>query len=353
MVWKYLKRSQIENSPSRVKGVTKEEEQNLRREWASFLQRAGFLLELPLMTTCSAVVFFQRFYCTCSFSEFDPFLTGCSALLLASKAEENSRRPRDVINVCFALLHKLEAPPEVSQTYWTLKDRVITNEQLLLRVFGFDLELLHPHQFLLHFIRNLEGPEELANMAWYILNDSLSTTLSLQYKPQALACAAAYLAAELMPDIEFAHGEWWTKYETSRLELEDICLQLVDLYETGDPLPSSPALHPSPALTGTYQPPTAAVATATSTSPAMPASTSSSSSVSSSTGTSLPHLRIPPPSASTLQPTNRALTLSPLTAGRSLPYVPLCYTPSNFVSNYKKEETLAARHRPTTTSGGA
>jgi hypothetical protein len=44
-----------------------------------------------------------------------------------------------------------------SQHYWQMKEDVIRTEQILLRVFAFDLEIAHPHIYLLHFIRDLEG----------------------------------------------------------------------------------------------------------------------------------------------------------------------------------------------------
>jgi len=187
------------------------------------------LLELPILTICTACVFFQRFFSQCSFAKYDPAIVAQACLLLAAKAEENSRRVRDVINTSFALQTNRKEL-QVSQDYWQMKDDVIRCEQLLLRVFAFDLDLRHPQHFVLHFIRDLEGPEELASVSWCILNDSLSTTLCLQYRPEPIACAAIYLAGELLGE-QVSHGEWWEKYDTTRVELEDICHQLADMFE--------------------------------------------------------------------------------------------------------------------------
>ena len=38
-----------------------------------------------------------------------------------------------------------------------MKEEVIKFEQILLRVFSFDLTVQHPHHYVLHFIRDLEG----------------------------------------------------------------------------------------------------------------------------------------------------------------------------------------------------
>jgi len=112
-----------------------------------------------------------------------------------------------------------------------MKDAVVRHEQLVLRVLGFNLTSRHPHHYVLHFLRDLDGTEELAILSWSILNDSLRTTLCLQYKPEPIACAAIYLAAEMINFQISRDEEWWDKFSTNRLEIEDICMQMLDLYD--------------------------------------------------------------------------------------------------------------------------
>lgn len=228
--WTCLTRREIEKSPS-SDDMTWEEEQKLRRSYVRFLQKAGALLELPVLTICTSCVFFQRFFTQCSFSAYDPYLISQACVMLAAKAEENSRRVRDIINTTHALQNPGKPPLQVTQEYWAMKEEVIKFEQLLLRVFAFDLNVQHPHHFVLHFVRDLEGSEELASTAWCILNDSLCSTLCLQYRPEPVACAAIYLAGELIGK-QLSHGDWFEAYETSRVELEDLCIQMTEMYET-------------------------------------------------------------------------------------------------------------------------
>lgn len=76
-------------------------------------------------------------------------------------------------------------------------------------------------------------------MAWTFTNDSLCTTLCLQWEPEIVAIAVMYLAAKLskfevkdwsnrLPN----HVSWWDQFaedlETS--DLEEICHQVLDLY---------------------------------------------------------------------------------------------------------------------------
>ncbi len=71
-------------------------------------------------------------------------------------------------------------------------------EQRLLRTLNYELEVRHPHTYLLHIVRELEGSDEVANLAFCILNDSLCTTLCLQFPPHTIAVSALFLALELL-----------------------------------------------------------------------------------------------------------------------------------------------------------
>jgi hypothetical protein len=142
----------------------------------------------------------------------------------------------------------------ISQLYWDMKELVLRQEQTLLRALSFDLSYTHPHCYLLHITRHLECSTNLASLAYYILNDAGKTTLSLQYAPPSIACAAIYLASEMVNETVIGKAgtaaaggggggaaagggagsderEWWEDFGANRMELEDICHQLMDLYE--------------------------------------------------------------------------------------------------------------------------
>ena len=62
-------------SPSLLEGkIEPAEEKRLRRKFASFIQQAGLLLELPNSTISTAVVFFQRYFAVVSFAKEDPYV---------------------------------------------------------------------------------------------------------------------------------------------------------------------------------------------------------------------------------------------------------------------------------------
>lgn len=75
-------------------------------------------------------------------------------------------------------------------------------------------------------------------MAWNFVNDSLSTTLSLQWEPEIIAVALIYLACKLS---KFnvtdwigrvrEHIKWWDMFvqDVTMDVLEDICHQVFNL----------------------------------------------------------------------------------------------------------------------------
>ena len=226
-----------------------DDEKRLRSYWAAFIQHTGALLDLPNVTVCSACVYWHRFYYVCPLQEYDPLISAQASLLLASKVEENTRRVRDIINVAHTTANPAAPPLAISQVYWDMKELILRMEQAMLRALGFSVSYTHPHFYLLHICRHLECSASLTSLAYYILNDSQRTTLSLQYAPPSLACAAVYLASEMVSETvtgktaaggggggsESGGGggerEWWEEFGANRMEIEDICHQLLDLYD--------------------------------------------------------------------------------------------------------------------------
>ena len=287
--WKLLKREELQNSPSRTWSPPKpapnssatnstasttpapaaaifhlptphipplltaaplslEDENRLRSHWAGFIQQVGGLLDLPNVTVSSACVYWHRFYSQCALQDYDPLICAQAALLLASKVEENTRRVRDIINVAHCSVHPSSPPLAIGQLYWDTKETILRMEQAMLRALGFSLSYTHPHFYLLHICRHLETSANLTSLAYYHLNDSHRTQLSLQYQPPSLACAAVYLAADMVNETVTGkvgagagggggggegggEREWWEEFGANRMEIEDICHQLLDLYD--------------------------------------------------------------------------------------------------------------------------
>ncbi|KAK5885869.1 hypothetical protein CesoFtcFv8_016964 [Champsocephalus esox] len=82
-----------------------------------------------------------------------------------------------------------------------LQEEVMVLERILLQTIKFDLQVEHPYRFLLRYATQLKGDkhkvQRLVQMAWTFVNDSLCTTVALQWEPQIIAVAVMYLAGRL------------------------------------------------------------------------------------------------------------------------------------------------------------
>lgn len=88
----------------------------------------------------------------------------------------------------------------------------------------------------------LKGNRNLAQVAWNFVNDSLRTTICLQFKPQLIASAAIYLASKFLK-YQLPEGKkpWWEVFDARITDLEgflffclistEISNQILDLYE--------------------------------------------------------------------------------------------------------------------------
>jgi cyclin K len=124
------------------------------------------------------------------------------------------------------------------------KEEVITMERILLKTIKFDLQVDHPYRFLIEYAKCLKGvpiaplsstKEEVVQKAWNFINDSLETTLCLQWEPEIIAVAMMYLACKIskydiidwkgrIPE----HQKWWDMFvkDMNKNILDDICHQV-------------------------------------------------------------------------------------------------------------------------------
>lgn len=71
-----------------------------------------------------------------------------------------------------------------------MKEHLIESERLVLRVIAFDVDVVPPHAYAVHFLRDLRASNDLANCTLSILNDSCRIPLCLHYEPHVIACGA-------------------------------------------------------------------------------------------------------------------------------------------------------------------
>ena len=84
------------------------------------------------------------------------------------------------------------------------KGEILALERVLLQTIKFDLQVDHPHDFIVSFVKSLNvsnaNDEKVQNMvqaAWNLANDSLCTTVCLQWESEIVAIAVIFLALKL------------------------------------------------------------------------------------------------------------------------------------------------------------
>jgi cyclin T len=202
--------------------------QNYRRATCAFMQDVGRKLRLPQLTISTAIVFFHRFFRMHNYEDYDRYLVSLTALFLAGKVEETPKKLQQIIEGTYPHIPKNKGRPPISvgsPDYQRLREDVLRCERVLLRTIGFDLTVDHPYQYLLHYVKCLNGSQKLAQTAWNFVNDSLRTTLCLQYPAQHIACAALYLACKYikvsLPDgTKEGQKAWWITFDVNMTVLQ-------------------------------------------------------------------------------------------------------------------------------------
>ncbi|ESN94344.1 hypothetical protein HELRODRAFT_107709 [Helobdella robusta] len=251
--WYYEKKDLL-NTPSVRQGMSPDTESRYRRDGARFIIDAGAKMGLKYDTCATGVVLFHRFYMFHSFIEFPRCVTAACCLFLAGKVEETPKKCKDLIKVTKSML----TDAQLATFKEDPREEIMTLERILLQTIKFDLIIEHPYSFLLKFAKLIKGDkgkiQRLVQMSWTFINDSLCTTLSLQWEPEVIAVALMYLASRLSKfEITDWHGKplgfrgkWYDYFveDVSLDLLEDICHQVLDLYSkppqrSGDASPST------------------------------------------------------------------------------------------------------------------
>jgi len=274
--------------PSLKDGMTVEEEADKRRKTCRFIEEAGRVLKLPRVATATAMVFFHRFYAKHSFTVHDRFEVAVACLVLAAKTEESPRKLNAVIDECYKLkvrgmqAGRISLQPGASaaaanilsptggsssgnldpkgEEFLKLKERILLLERVILHTIGFELSIDHPYKFLVEQIKKLvqrrqleytkntsssqqisasqvynKMMNEMVQYAMNFSNDSMHSSLCLQFEPHKIATATVYLAGHFSK-VRPVMGQTWLQVlattTTTAVDVESlasICVQIVEL----------------------------------------------------------------------------------------------------------------------------
>ncbi|XP_067631662.1 cyclin-Q [Eurosta solidaginis] len=169
-----------------------------------FLFECAIKLQIKPITSASAAVIYHRFFNEVPRSDYDEYLIAASALYLAGKIKDDPVKIRDVINVTHNTLNRGSQPLELGDEYWSIRDAIVQAELLIARTLKFDLNIEHPHKYLLYYMKSLQtwlGPTvwfsvPIAKSAASFLQDYHHNAKILNHKPSHIAICCLSLALQ-------------------------------------------------------------------------------------------------------------------------------------------------------------
>lgn len=207
-----------------------------------------------------------------SFEDHDRFEVSVACILLAAKTEESPKKLNVVIQECFKLKNlstkakkqQEETIPGVTldkrgfldvkcQEFVRLKDRVLLLERVILHTIGFELSVNHPYIYFgkiksiiasrqLQYIQSssssstssvAEEPGKMFNQltqySMNFANDSMHTSLCLQFPPETIAHVCIYLSGQFCKMKPTDDKQWLDILGISMEELTSIGLQIMEL----------------------------------------------------------------------------------------------------------------------------
>jgi cyclin L len=225
-------------TPSELLGMSKEDERNWRLFGATWIQIWGILLKLPQPTIAAGCAIFQRFYYKKPFMKCDCWIAALSSLFIATKIEEQPRKLRDTVSTfdyAKKILNKTPRPIPVlefgSMEFTSLKKDTINGERYIMKVLGFQLDIVTPYKFLWEYIEILHGTNRLRQKAWNYVNDAFKTIVVVWFPPNQVAVTAIEMASRSL-NYELPDCEWYKIFGVKDYKIIQIIgSEILQLYE--------------------------------------------------------------------------------------------------------------------------
>mmetsp|Transcript_15856 Transcript_15856/g.31821 ORF Transcript_15856/g.31821 Transcript_15856/m.31821 type:complete len:274 (-) Transcript_15856:404-1225(-) len=243
---------EVEGSPSRLAGMSVEDEREAMEEMALYLFRCSRALRVPMLTGAVAIKFWQRVFMLESMKKLDRWDVAKACFFLACKTQETRATLGLVINVCVKEKTRgsVDFPEgedvrEGTERFFEEKEWILAAEREILRILNFDLYVPQPYTYATQLVRSFVREPAKQNMllqaAYVFLNDSFRTYLHLQYDEKEIASTVVYLASRYVA-VELSDGTqrdargnriiaWHELYRCDIDHVNRIGTIMLDLYE--------------------------------------------------------------------------------------------------------------------------
>ncbi|MCJ1295913.1 RNA polymerase II C-terminal domain kinase beta subunit [Xylographa carneopallida] len=215
-------------------GVTEAKEDNIRLQGVAWIDSLRKALHLPVRTFNTACVYYHRFRLVHVDTEYGFMDAATAALFTACKIEDTLKKSREIL--CAAYNQKVTSAEHVSQDdpmFDNPSKAIVGLERLMLEASGFDYRSRYPQKLLLKLSKyyNLDR-DSVGKTAYNMSLDLYRTFAPLKQTTSTMAIACVELAGRLHERNvqELEAGKGFKKWRTSRAEVMETLLDLLDLY---------------------------------------------------------------------------------------------------------------------------
>lgn len=251
--WPIFTPYELENTPSRVDGITAADEKKLRGKTVFLIETLckyknfSWANKSSLLPQASACMYFHRFYQYQSFRKHDRQVVAVACLFLACKVEEDPKRIKDMITGYFDIKKLLnpDVPQVTDEQKMEMLEKVLIAERVILQTLAFDLRIVHPIEklfekwkFVIKYL-TAENKAVVKQSATRFLTDCYRTTIPIQYTQKDIAVSCLFLSTLELGEPPLAskvEGEmtWLDLFDSdiSDEKLNEVCNLICDIYET-------------------------------------------------------------------------------------------------------------------------
>ncbi|KAF2194278.1 cyclin-like protein [Zopfia rhizophila CBS 207.26] len=236
--------------------MTEAKEDVVRLQGVAWIDNVRRFMQLPVRTFNTAVVYYHKFRLLHADNGYNWVDAAAAALFTACKIEDTLKKSREILCASWNL--------KVGSGEWLSPDDPIMGdvdrfeahsksitglERLMLESAGFDFRNRHPQKLLIKLTKSAGlGRDTVGKTAYNMLLDLYRTFAPLKQTASTMAIACLELAARLHEaDLSNIVGEREIKYKkwgTSRAEVMETLLDLLDLYTHHRASTSIGPLHP-------------------------------------------------------------------------------------------------------------
>lgn len=230
--WILDKSDLVRDRQADLQFLTEEEYTKLMIFFSNFIQVLGETHKLRQQVIATATVYFKRFYARNSLKSIDPFLLAPTCIFLASKVEEFGVISANRLAGSCTNVIKNKFSYAYSQEYPYHSKHILECEFYLLENLDCCLIVYQPYRPLLLLMQDIsngqEDQQQLLNLSWRIVNDSLRTDVSLIYPPHQIAIGAIQIACVIL---QKELKSWFAELNVDMDKIQEIARAIINLFE--------------------------------------------------------------------------------------------------------------------------